>query len=185
MTQLQLIQHLSSFDTFKVIKFRSKLKEQSFTLNELVDLTFHSDDKIALKASKILQYILFRFPENYIDQISYLVENVGEVECRPCKKHYAKILAHLTSPGIQRDMRNQIKEINFEKVVELGFNWLRDPKMLATVRAGAAETLFNLRHRYPWIAEALSRDLEALLPKASPLLAVKANFILSFLHCED
>ncbi len=185
MTQLQLIQHLSTFDTFKVIKFRSKLKEQSFTLNELVDLTYHSDFKIALKASKILHYILYRFPANYINEVSYLIAKVDQVEYPGCKIYFAKILAQLTSPEMQRDMRKKIKEIELDKVAELCFSWLRDPKMLTSVRAAAAETLFNLRHRYPWIAEALSRDLEALLPNASPLLASKANFVLSFLHCED
>jgi hypothetical protein len=186
MTQMQLIQHISAFDKhIKVVKLRKKLKEESFSLRDLVDLTFYSDKAIALKASKILEYILFKFPENYYEDIDYLVEHVAHVKCTSCKKHYAKILMHITSPEVPRDVRNQLKEINMEHIVELCFHWLMDDKMLTSVQASAAETLFNMRHRYPWIAEALSAQLEPMMLTATPMMLTKGNYILSFLHCED
>jgi len=185
MTQMQLIQHIATFDNFRVVKFRDKLKEQNFSLSELVDLTFHADPGVSVKASKILQYIIFKFPANYADEIGYLVEQVADVNCNACKQHYAKVLMRITSPEMPREMRNQIKEIDFGAATELCFKWMNDPKIPATIRACAAETLFNLRHGYPWIAEALSRDLEALMLYASPMLKHKGNYILSFLHCED
>src|SRR3569833_3070542 len=103
---MQLIQHIETFDNFRVVKFRTKLKEQNFTLSELVDLTFHANPDIALKASKILQNIILKFPANYTAGIGYLVKHVANVKCGPCKKHYAKILMHLTSPDRPRDVRN-------------------------------------------------------------------------------
>jgi hypothetical protein len=185
MTQMQLISHIATFDNFRVVKFRNKLKEQSFTLSELVDLTFLADPKISLKASKILQYIILKSPSNYTNEIAYLLEHVSDVECGPCKRHYARILVHLTSPEIPRAIRDKIKDIEFDHIAELCFKWMRDGKMNTYVRCYASETLFNLRHRYPWIAEALSRDLETIRQKASPLLKSKADFILSYLHPED
>ena len=184
MTQLQLIQHISAFEHIKVVKLRSQLKEQTFSLRELVDLTFYADQEIAQRTSKILAFIMFKFPENYSEDICYLVEQVAGVKCSSCKKHYAKILMHITSPDVPKEVRNAVKEINFEHIVELCFGWMKDPKMLTSVRASTAETLFNMRHRYPWIAEALSRELEAMMPTATPLLQAKGNYILSFLHCE-
>jgi hypothetical protein len=185
MTQMQLIQHISTFDNFRAVKFRNKLREQSFSLTELVDLTFHGDPQVAQKASKILQYIIFKFPANYIEEIGYLIEHVTEVDCTTCRRHYAKILLHLTSPEIPKEVRNKVKELDFEPIVELCFRWLNDSKMTASIRTSAAETLFNLRHRYPSIAEALSRELEAMMLYMSPMLKQKGNYILSFLHCED
>ena len=185
MTQLQLIQQISGFDSFKVVKLRSQLREKTFTLRELVDLTFYTNPQIALKASKTLEFIIFKFPENYIEDIGYLVEHVVNVKCSGCKKHYAKILRHITSPEVRKEVRQAVKEINFERIVELCFYWLRDLKMLTGIRASAAETLFNMRHRYPWIAEALSRELETMMPHATPMLKARGNYILSFLHCED
>ena len=146
MTQSQLIQHISAFDKhIKVVKLRSKLKEESFSLCELVDLTFYPDKDIALKASRLLSTMMLKFPENYYGEIDYLIE----------------------------------------RVVELFFDWMVDPKMLVSVRASASEALFNLRHRYPWIAEDLSNQLEYIMRNATPILAARGNMILSYLHCED
>ena len=186
MTQMQLIQHISAFDKhIKVVKLRRSLKEDPFSLSELVDLTFHPDKFIAQKASRLLETMLLKFPENYSEDIGYLVEHIADVKCDTCKKHYAKIIMHITSPDVSKAVRTEVKEINFDQVTELLFAWLKDPKMLTRVRASAAEALFNLRHRYPWIAEGLSKQLEAIMPKASPMLLARANYILSFLHCED
>jgi hypothetical protein len=186
MTQSQLIQHISAFDKhIKVVKLRSKLKEQSFSLCELVDLTFYPDKDIALKASRLLTTMMLKFPENYYNEIGYLIERVEDLKCESCKKYYAKIIMHVTSPEVSKDVRNKIKEINFERVVELFFDWMVDPKMLVSVRASASEALFNLRHRYPWIAEELSNQLEYIMRDATPFLAARGNMILSYLHCED
>lgn len=185
MTQMQLIQHISTFDNFRVVKFRHKLREQSFSLTELVDLTFHPDPHVAQKASKILQFIILKFPINYLEEIGYLVEHVTEVDCVTCRKHYAKALLHLTSPEIPKAVRDKVKALDFEPVIELCFGWLKDTTMITIVRTSAAEILFNLRHRYPWIAGALSHELEAMMIYASPMLKNKGNYILSYLHCED
>jgi hypothetical protein len=186
MTQMQLIQHITGFDKhIKVVKLRSKLQEQSFSLRELVDLTFYPDKAVAQKASRLLQTMLLKFPESYKDDIGYFVEHVADADCANCKKHFAKIIVHLTSPDVSKEVRMEVKTINFETVVDLGFKWMNDAKMLTRVRASAAEALFNLRHRYPWIAEKLSSQLEAIMPGAAPMLQAKAGFILSFLHCED
>jgi hypothetical protein len=186
MTQMQLIQHIAGFDKhIKVVKLRSKLQEQSFSLRELVDLTFYPDKEVALKASRLLQTMLLKFPESYKDDIGYFIANIAVADCANCKNHFAKIMAYITSPDVSKVVRLQVKEIDFENATALCFKWMNDPKMLTRMRASAAETLFNLRHRYPWIAEKLSKQLEAMVPAASPMLKAKANYILSFLHCED
>lgn len=186
MTQSQLIQHISAFDSrIQAVKFRTQLREKSFSLSELVDLTFYPDKAVAMKASRTLQFIMSKFPQNYLDEISYLVEHVTDVQCSGCLKHYARIMMRITSPEVDREVRNRLKEIDLEPIVELCFKWLNDAKMLSVVRVSAAETLFNMRHRYPWIAEALSNKLERTINVATPMLKTKAGYILSYLHCED
>src|ERR1700761_2037509 len=100
MTQMQLIQHIATFNNFRVVKFRAKLKEESFSLSQLVDLTLHADPQVSVKASQILKSIILKFPANYAEEIGYLVEHIGDINYGPCKKYYAKILLHLTSPEI-------------------------------------------------------------------------------------
>jgi hypothetical protein len=186
MNQLQLISHISSFNTpIKARQMRNELKEGNFSLKELVDLTYHADKDVAMKSSGIIQFMMTRFPQNYLDDMGYMVDHIANVTSTGCLKHYARVLGYITSPERQREVRNNLKEMELQPTAELCFKWLDDPKMLTAVRASAAETLFNLRHRYPWIAEGLSKRLEAIMPTATPLLRSKANYILSFLHPED
>jgi hypothetical protein len=186
MNQSQLISHISTFNTpIKARQLRNELKEENFSLKELVDLTFYPGKDVAIKASGIIQFMMTRFPQNYLDDTGYMVDHIAEVTSTGCLKYYARVLGYITSAERPRELRNNLKEIELQPVVELCFKWLDDTKMLTAVRTSAAETLFNLRHRYPWIAEGLSRRLEAIVRTATPLLLSKANYILSFLHPED
>ena len=186
MTQSQLIQHFSAPDRkITMAKLGHQLKRENFSLRELVDLTFYPDQEIALKSSRLLEYILFKFPENYCHDIHYFIERADDLNTQPNKKPYAKILMYITSPEVPRDVRQKMKEIELERVVELCFEWIIDTKMPVSVRSYACEALFNMRHRYPWIAEELSKQLEFMACTASPALLAKCNYILSYLHPED
>jgi hypothetical protein len=186
MNQSQLISHISTFNTpIKSRQMRNELKEGNFSLKELVDLTFYPDKDVALKASGIMQFMMTRFAQNYTGDMNYMIGRITDVTCNGCLKHYARVLGHLTSPERPKEVRNELKEIDLEPAVSLCFQWLDDPKMFTVVRVSAAEALFNLRHRYPWIAEGLSKRLEAMLPTATPLMRAKCNYVLSFLHPED
>ena len=186
MTQSQLIQHMSTPGKgTTVAKLGRQIRRENFSLRELVDMTFHEDKEIALKSSRLLQYVLFKFPESYYHDIQYFIDHIFEVQTSSSKKPYAKILMHITSPEVPKDVREMMKEVEMERVVELCFEWMIDPKMLVSVRSYAAEALFNLRHRYPWIAEELSKQLEFMTRTATPNLLAKCNYVLSYLHPED
>ena len=186
MTQLQLIQFISAPNAIiGVERLSNQLKKQNFSLKDLVDLTFHADKLIAKRASKLLEYMLFTFPKDYYMDIDYLIDHSGKVVSPSIVKNYARVLMYITSPEMPRKVRDKIKETGFENTIETCFIWLSDPYMLTGARASAAEALFNLRHRYPWIAETLSIQLELLMSDATPMLLAKGNYILSFLHCED
>jgi hypothetical protein len=151
MTQSQLIQHFSAPDRkITMAKLGHQLKRENFSLRELVDLTFHPDKDIALKSSRLLVYILFKFPENYDNDLEYFISCANDVNTPASRKAYAKILMHITSPEVSKDVRHKMKEIELERVVELCFQWMTDPKMPVNVRSSASEALFNMRHRYSW-----------------------------------
>jgi hypothetical protein len=186
MTQSQLIQHFSVPDRkITVAKLGLQLRREKFSLRELVDLTFYLDQEIALKASRLLEYILFKFPENYYQDIEYFIGRAKDADTAVSKKSYAKILMHITSPDVPKDVRDKIREIDLENIVGLCFEWMENPRMLVSTRASVMEALFNLRHQYPWIAEQLSKRLELLSQSASPYLLTKCNYILGYLHPED
>src|SRR5258708_9405698 len=106
MTQSQLIQHISAPGrSITVAKLSHQLKRENFSLRELVDLTFYPDKGISLKSSRLLEYILFKFPENYYEDIEYFIERMEAVTTLSSKKPYAKILIHITSPEVPREVR--------------------------------------------------------------------------------
>ncbi len=186
MTQSQLIQHFSAPDRkITVAKLGLQLKREKFSLRELVDLTFYADQEIALKSSRLLEYILFKFPENYYHDIEYFIGRAKDADTAVSKKSYAKILMHLTSPDVPKDVRDKIREIDLENVISICFEWMGNSKMLVSARASVMEALFNMRHQYPWIAEQLSKRLELISKNASPLLLSKCNYILGYLHPEE
>lgn len=43
------------------------------------------------------------------------------------------------------------------------FNWMIDPKVKIAVKVFAGWALFNLQHRYPWVADELPAQLEFLM----------------------
>src|ERR1700712_6055989 len=118
MTQSQLIQHMSApGKKITVAKLGRQLKRENFSLRELVEMTFHTDKEIALKSSRLLEYVMFKFPEKYYEDIQYFIDHLGQVQSQTSKKPYAKILMHITSPDVPKEVRNKMKEIELERVV--------------------------------------------------------------------
>jgi len=64
-------------------------------------------------------------------------------------------------------------------VIEQCFDWMIDPKMLIAVKVHAAEALFNLRNRYPWIAEELANQLQFLMKNGSAAIQARGRKLLA------
>lgn len=167
-----------------LIKLGETLGQQYTSLQELISLTLHQNRLVAINAARLTEYLLTKYPKNYIADLEQLIVNVKAIKHRGCVRHYASTLVYLTSPDVPREVRIQLRNTEMEPVIEQCFGWITDPVSIVTVKYAAAETLFNLRHRYPWVAEELSIQLEKLLTVNSPLLASKVSTLLGYLHCE-
>jgi hypothetical protein len=53
------------------------------------------------------------------------------------------------------------------------------------VKSFASEALFNMRHRYPWIAEELPNQLEYLMRDGTAAIQSKGRRLLSYLNPEN
>jgi hypothetical protein len=66
-TKEQLIKQLKAHATKGFIeKLSVTLRKQGFDLNELIDITFHSDKQIAFRASWLLDTTILYDPECYM-----------------------------------------------------------------------------------------------------------------------
>jgi len=162
----------------KVVKLTALIQDQQFSIHDLIDITFHPDKNIAFRAAWILENLLLQKPENYVEHLEYLISRVKDVDNPSCKRHYAKILMHITAPKTPAIIRQKLIVIDLEPVVEQLFDWLIDPKILIAVKVFAAEALFNMRNRYDWIAEELANQVRFLMKDGTAAIQSRGRKLL-------
>jgi len=157
------------------------IRKENFDLNKLIDLTFCPDDKMAFHAVWVLDVTILAGPEMYVNNLDYFVARMRDVTNASCKRQYTRIMAHLTAPNAPEAVKLKIQSIDLENVVEQCFDWMIDPKIKVAVKVFAAETLFNLRHRYDWIAEELGNQLRFMLRDGGPAVQSAGKRLLKYL----
>ncbi len=162
----------------KVIELSRILTEQQFALRDLIDLTFYTDKDIAFRAAWILENVLLQDQSRYEADIGYLLSRIREVKHASCRRHYAKIVMHVTDDKTLPAIKNKLGELDLEPIIEQCFDWMINPKVKIAVKAFAAEALFNLRDRYPWIKEELANQLIFLMRNGSPAILSRGRKLL-------
>ena len=180
LTSDELIKEISTTLTkTKVVKLSAIIKNQQFALKDLIDITFQPDKNVAFRAAWILENLFLQKPESYIENLEYLISRVKGVDNPSCKRHYAKILMHITSPKAPSIIKQKLAVIDLEPVVEKLFDWLIDPKVLIAVKVFAAEALFNFRDRYPWISEELANQIRFLMRDGTAAIQSRGRKLLA------
>jgi hypothetical protein len=183
LTKNQLLAQINAtMGKTKVLELTSILQHKNFKLRDLIELTFYDNKKIAFRAAWLLENIFLQRPERYITDLKYLINSYPQIQHGSCKRHYAKIAMHINAPQALPVIKQQLLEINLEPVINQCFEWVIDPKVLVAVKSFATEALFNMRHRYPWLAEELSAQLEFLMRTGSPAIQSKGEKLLAYLH---
>ncbi len=163
----------------KVLELSRILREENFALHDLIDLTFYIDKDVAFRASWILENMFLENPASYNEDVGYLVSRFGDVTYPSCRRHYAKIMMHVTAQKAPETIRLKLEQMDLEPVVERCFDWLIDPKVLVAVKVFASEALFNLRHRYPWIREELAEQIKFLMRDGTAAIQSRGRKLLA------
>jgi hypothetical protein len=180
LTKDELISEISqTIAKAKVIKLTAILEKQSFSLHDLIDITFHEDKNIAFRAAWLLENMFLRNPEIYIEELKYLIQKFRNVTNPSCKRHYVKILMHIITPKANAAIQQRLAGIDLEPIAEQLFDWIIDPKVLIAVKVFAAQTLFNLRYRYPWIKEELAEQLKFLMRSGTAAIQSRGKKLLA------
>jgi len=163
----------------KVVKLTNILEKQQFALRDLIDITFYPDKNIAFRAAWILENLFLKKPGRYPDDMEYLLGRIKEVKNESCKRHYAKIAMHITNPRASLTIQQKLSGIDLEPVIEQLFDWLIDPKVLIAVKVFAAQALFHVRNRYPWITEELKNQIQFLMRDGTAAIQSRGRRLLS------
>ncbi|HEY8930829.1 MAG TPA: hypothetical protein VIM55_16610 [Mucilaginibacter sp.] len=182
-TRDDLIKQLSAtLVKTKVDKLSRIVKDENFSLRDLIDLTFHEDKNIAFRAAWVLENVYLPNPVFYLADLDYLLARFQDVTYPSCQRHYAKIMRHITRPKTQALIKQKLQGTDLEPVVEKCFDWLIDPKVLIAVKVFAAEALFNLRHRYDWIAEELANQIKFMMRTGTAAIQSRGKKLLEVLE---
>ena len=180
LTSDELIKEISTtLIKSKVVKLKTILEKQQFALTDLINITFYPDKNIAFRAAWILENLFLEKPEGYLDELDYLLSRVKDVSNPSCKRHYAKIIMHITSAKAPASIQRELSEIDLDPVVEQLFDWMIDAKVLIAVKVFASEALFNMRHRYPWITEELVDQIRFLMRNGTAAIQSRGRKLLS------
>ena len=162
----------------RLIKLSAILQKQHFSLRDLIDIAFHQDKNIAFRAAWLLENLFLQKPGSYLNDTGYLLSRVKNVTNPSCKRHYAKIVMHITSKS-PASIQQELAKIDLEPVVEQLFDWMIDPKVLIAVKVFAAQALFNLRNRYTWIADELANQIQFLMRNGSAAIQSRGRKLLT------
>jgi len=168
----------------KVLTLSRILKEESFALRDLIDLTFNADRDIAFRSAWILENIFLTDPLRYEADLEYLISRFKEIKHESCKRHYAKIIMHITAKKAPAPIKQKLRQLDLEPVVEQCFDWMIDPKILVAVKVFASEALFNLRDRYPWIKEELEEQIKFLMKNGTMAIQTRGKKLLAGLSVQ-
>lgn len=108
----------------KLIGLIQILADEDIDLSELIDLTFDPDNNVSFKAAWLLENLYLKYPESFVPYISVIVNRIKAIKNPNCKRHYAKILMHITSSKAPKAIKEKLKEINLEPAIEQCFDWL-------------------------------------------------------------
>ncbi|TSJ39456.1 hypothetical protein FO440_17075 [Mucilaginibacter corticis] len=164
MNQAELIKQITAtIGKLKVLELGKILHNKNFNLRDLIDITLYPDDAIAFRAAWLLENVFLQYPEVYLPDLDYLLSKINLVKSAGAKRHYAKIVMHITDRRAQEIIKEKVNELDLESTITQLFDWMIDPEIKIAVKAFAAEALFNLRHHYYWITEELANQLQFLM----------------------
>jgi hypothetical protein len=180
LTADELIKEISAtIGKLKVLKLSAILKKQQFALRDLIDITFNPDKNVAFRAAWILENLFLQKPDSYIDDLDYLLSRIKDITNPGCKRHYAKIIMHITLSKAPLGIQQKMAGTDLEPIIEQLFDWMIDPKVRIAAKVFAAQALFNIRHGYPWITEELANQIQFLMRNGSPAIQSKGKKLLS------
>jgi hypothetical protein len=183
LTNDQLIKELSADPTKGFIERLSvTLREQHFNIDQLIDLTFHPDAHVGFRAAWLLDTTILAAPEMYVGNLEYFVKRMGEVTNASCKRHYTRIMMHITAPNAPEVVRSKLASTDLEVVVEQCFDWIIDPRVKVAVKVFAADTLFNLCDRYDWIKEELASQVQFMMRDGGAAIQSRGKKLLAGLQ---
>ncbi len=165
----------------KVNELVSLAAVEQLPVVDLLDLCFYTDNPtIAFRASWILEYTAVAYPDRFIPHLDRFIARLGEQQHDSCRRHFTKILMHLTSSRAPEPYKALFPGVPVaEDIAETMFEWLIEPRTPVAVKANCMDVLFNMRHKIDWVSDELYAQIEYELRNGSAALQSRGKRILN------
>ncbi|SDH65634.1 hypothetical protein SAMN05421827_13421 [Pedobacter terrae] len=151
----------------KVEKLAAIASADSFSVKDLIDLSFYHDQQIGFRAAWILENVFVNHQQRFLIHALYFLEKFPQQRNLSALRHYVKILALMTKRNASIEMKNIIADYDTDHLVEVVFAWLIDEKIPVAIKSHCLNILANLNVKHRWIKEELSQTMDFLVDKES------------------
>ncbi len=161
----------------KVVELAKIITENDFSIEELIDLTLHTNEQVGFRASWILENIYSNDNNCFIPFSNYFLDRFTAQKNLSAMRHYAKILAFMTNKKASQQLKQIINNYNTDLIVETVFNWVIDEKVPVAVKSQCLNVLANLHIKHDWIKDELLATMDFLVDKESIAFYAKVKMI--------
>lgn len=157
----------STLSKKRVEELAKCIAENEFSIEELINLTFHVDEQVGFRASWILENIYLNHVFQFWPHANYFLIRFSDQGNLSSRRHFGKILALMTSKNAPFYIHEVIRAHKTDKLVETVFSWLIDEHVPVAVKSHCLNILANLSVRHAWIRNDLLETMEFLVDKES------------------
>ena len=104
----------------KVEKLAKIAAEELYTVKDLIDLSFHTNQQISFRSAWILENVFFNYQHTFLPNVLYFLEKFPFQNNLSALRHYVKILAFMTNKNASPEIKKIITEVGAESLKDLG-----------------------------------------------------------------
>ena len=153
------------------------IAESDFSIEDLINLTFHKEEKIGFRASWILENIYISYTDQFIPHVSYFLAKFSQQSNLSSRRHFGKILALMTAKKAPIEIKTRVNEHHTDELVETVFNWLIDDQVPVAIKSHCLNILANFSVKHDWVKIELIETMEFLVDKESIAFYAKVKQI--------
>mgnify|MGYP001057819223 CR=1 FL=1 len=176
--------NLTLLDTIKTTLQKSKVEklaaiasEDTFSVKDLIDLSFYHDEQIGFRAAWILENVFTNHQQRFLPYVFYFLEKFPQQKNLSALRHYVKIMAFMTKKNASVEIKKILAEYDTNHLVEVAFAWLIDEQIPVAVKSHCLNLLANLDIKHNWIKEELLQTMDFLVDKESIAFFAKVKQI--------
>lgn len=161
----------------KVEKLAAIASEDTFSVKDLIDLSFYHDEQIGFRAAWILENVFTNHQQRFLPYVFYFLEKFSQQKNLSALRHYVKIMALMTKKNASVEIKKILAEYDTNHLVEVAFAWLIDEQIPVAVKSHCLNLLANLNVKHNWIKEELLQTMDFLVDKESIAFFAKVKQI--------